>query len=88
MRLTAVTAIVQSTLISNSVSVFSSSGLMYAHSHSIVVEECEAFDGEGVLRFLSYRDDKWPESIGETIDTPVGAALLEWNSCLRLPCNV
>jgi hypothetical protein len=87
MRLTAVTAIVQTTLISNSVSVLLSSGLMYAHSHSIVVKECEAFDGEGVIRFRSYRDDKQPEFVGETIDTPVGTALLEWNSRLRLPCD-
>jgi hypothetical protein len=58
------------------------------NTHSIVVEECEAFDGEGVIRFRSYRDDKQPEFAGETIDTPVGAALLEWNSRLGLPCDV
>ncbi|KAJ7902583.1 hypothetical protein B0H14DRAFT_2555122 [Mycena olivaceomarginata] len=58
------------------------------HPDLQTIEEYDVFDGEGVIRFRSYRDDKWPEFASETIDTPVGAALLEWNSRLGLPCDV
>ncbi|KAJ6531653.1 hypothetical protein DFH09DRAFT_1326414 [Mycena vulgaris] len=40
------------------------------------------------FRFRSFRDGKHPKKIGETLDSPVGAALLEWNSRLGVPTDV
>ncbi|KAJ6598326.1 hypothetical protein DFH09DRAFT_1394478 [Mycena vulgaris] len=40
------------------------------------------------FRFRSFRDDKRPKDVGETLDTPVGSALLEWNSRLGVPTDV
>ncbi|KAJ7862492.1 hypothetical protein B0H14DRAFT_3444675 [Mycena olivaceomarginata] len=47
------------------------------HPDLQTIEEYDVFDGEGVIRFRSYRDDKRPEFAGETIDTPERAAEAE-----------
>lgn len=50
------------------------------------VEACEASDPS--FRFRSFRDGRRPAKIGETLDSPVGAALLEWNSRIGIPTDV
>ncbi|KAJ7778352.1 hypothetical protein B0H16DRAFT_1448971 [Mycena metata] len=40
------------------------------------------------FRFRSFRNDKRTKKIGETLDQPVGAAMLEWNSHIGVPADV
>ncbi|KAJ6505579.1 hypothetical protein C8R45DRAFT_1209256 [Mycena sanguinolenta] len=40
------------------------------------------------FKLRSFRDGCRPPWTGDTIHTPVGAALLEWNSRLGIPCDV
>ncbi|KAJ7017333.1 hypothetical protein C8F04DRAFT_1147542 [Mycena alexandri] len=40
------------------------------------------------FRFRSFRNDKRPKKVGETIDQPVGAAMMEWNSRIGVPADV
>ncbi|KAF7337114.1 hypothetical protein MVEN_02149000 [Mycena venus] len=61
-------------------------GLCTNHPDLVPIEACEPFNGS--IRFRSFRDDKRPEFRGETIDKPIGAALLEWNSRLGVPADV
>ncbi|KAJ7649006.1 hypothetical protein DFH06DRAFT_1421362 [Mycena polygramma] len=50
------------------------------------VEECDM--PEPVFRFRSLRNNQLPRKIGETLDTSIGSALLEWNSRLGVPADV
>ncbi|KAF8186516.1 hypothetical protein K438DRAFT_1765289 [Mycena galopus ATCC 62051] len=61
-------------------------GICTNHPDLSPVEACAPFDGE--IRYRTFRDNKHPEFKGETLDTPIGAALLEWNSRLGVPADV
>ncbi|KAJ7829622.1 hypothetical protein B0H13DRAFT_1916387 [Mycena leptocephala] len=61
-------------------------GLCSNHPDLHQVEECSVYEPE--YRFRSFRDSKTPKTVGETLDTAVGAALLEWNSRLGVPADV
>ncbi|KAJ7508000.1 hypothetical protein B0H11DRAFT_1902316 [Mycena galericulata] len=56
------------------------------HPDLMCVDECVAFTA--VFQFRSFRDGRRPERFQETLDTPVGAALLEWNSRVGVPTDV
>jgi hypothetical protein len=53
---------------------------------SIAVDAVPSLDSK--IQLHSFRDNKRPEFRGETLDSPVGVALLEWNSRLGVPTNV
>jgi hypothetical protein len=53
---------------------------------SIAVDAVPSLDSKIQLR--SFHDNKRPEFRGETLDSPVGVALLEWNSRLGVPTDV
>ncbi|KAJ7161785.1 hypothetical protein C8R43DRAFT_1123503 [Mycena crocata] len=55
------------------------------HPDLAPIDDCESFDE--VVRFRSYRDNKHPH-FPATIDQPVAAALMEWNSRLGVPADV
>ncbi|KAJ7140275.1 hypothetical protein C8R43DRAFT_1018105 [Mycena crocata] len=53
------------------------------------LEEVETSDRVvGEIRFRSFRNNKRPTEVTETINSPVGSALLEWNSRLGVPNDV
>ncbi|KAF8214597.1 hypothetical protein K438DRAFT_2008852 [Mycena galopus ATCC 62051] len=56
------------------------------HPALLPIPSAEPFKEE--FKFRSFRDGQRPQWIGDTIHTPVGAALLEWNSRLGIPCDV
>ncbi|KAK7015710.1 hypothetical protein R3P38DRAFT_2543392, partial [Favolaschia claudopus] len=56
------------------------------HPDCIEVEACKTIDS--LIQFRSFRGDARPEFKGETPDTPVGAALIQWNSRLGVPADV
>ncbi|KAJ6485275.1 hypothetical protein DFH09DRAFT_1339797 [Mycena vulgaris] len=53
----------------------------------LVVDTIDSMD-DNTFHFRSFRDDKYPKKVGETLDTAVGSALLEWNSRLGVPTDV
>ncbi|KAK6969302.1 hypothetical protein R3P38DRAFT_3146519 [Favolaschia claudopus] len=56
------------------------------HPDLAQIDECEPFDG--CIRLRTFRDGKRPSFQAETLDSAIGAALLEWNSRLGLPADV
>jgi hypothetical protein len=61
--------------------------LLQLTTHIILVDRgCEPDDS--TFRLRSYRDGKSVKNVGDTLDTAVGAALLEWNSRLGVPTDV
>ncbi|KAJ6482818.1 hypothetical protein C8R47DRAFT_1073414 [Mycena vitilis] len=50
------------------------------------VEEVEIEQPE--VRLRTFRDDKRPEKVKDTLDSAVGCALLQWNSRLGVPSDV
>ncbi|KAJ6588084.1 hypothetical protein B0H19DRAFT_1247793 [Mycena capillaripes] len=57
-------------------------------NHPDLQEVDESDFTEPTFRFRSFRNNKSPKKVGETLDSPVGAALLEWNSRLGIPTDV
>ncbi|KAJ7432430.1 hypothetical protein B0H11DRAFT_2260711 [Mycena galericulata] len=61
-------------------------GICTNHPDLKQVAECEP--SEAAFQFRSFRDGQRPENVQESLDTPVGAALLEWNSRVGVPTDV
>ncbi|KAJ7359924.1 hypothetical protein DFH08DRAFT_1039256 [Mycena albidolilacea] len=56
------------------------------HPDLSLIEPCDTFNGR--IRGRSFMNGEQPQFRGETLDTPIGAALLEWNSRLGVPADV
>ncbi|KAJ7720031.1 hypothetical protein B0H16DRAFT_1509383 [Mycena metata] len=61
-------------------------GLCSNHPDLAPIPEGEPFTGE--IRLRSFADDTSPSFRGETLNSSVGSALLEWNSRLGIPADV
>ncbi|KAJ7501345.1 hypothetical protein B0H11DRAFT_2373477 [Mycena galericulata] len=56
------------------------------HPDLVLVDVCEPT--QATIRLRSFRNGRRPEKVQETLDTPVAAALLEWNSRIGIPTDV